>query len=149
MFRNLEISGVKTKIIPEQVAEKNITIAAGITLGSNTSFMVIRRWFNLNLFLFSRVSLMLIINNPDSKATPEATKKSTFIPNSWQIIDPNPWPIPMPREIKVPQIPIALPRFSFGKISVNNAVAPVGKNPALKPCRNRRQRKKNTVIENG
>jgi hypothetical protein len=32
------MSGVKTKIIPEQIAERNITTAAGRTEGSKTSF---------------------------------------------------------------------------------------------------------------
>jgi len=41
MPKNAEMSGVTTKMIPEQVAVKNITFAAGRTVGSKTSFQVI------------------------------------------------------------------------------------------------------------
>ena len=54
-------------------------------------------------------------------------------PNFKQIQDPTDCPAPIPREINVPQIPIALPLLSLGTMSVSKAVAPVGANPALNP----------------
>ena len=37
--------------------------------------------------------------------------------------------MPMPSDTNIPQIPIPLPRISIGRISVTNAVAPVGAKP--------------------
>ena len=66
-----------------------------------------------------------------------------------QIHDPVDCPAPIPRDIKVPQIPIALPLRFTGVISVSKAVAPVGVKPALNPCRNRRIKKNKTDEEKG
>jgi len=75
--------------------------------------------------------------------------KSMLNPNFKQIQDPTDCPAPIPSEIKVPQIPMAVPLLLLGVMSVIKAVAPVGANPALNPCRKRRKRKKKTVVESG
>ena len=54
-----EISGVKTKITPEQIAVKYITKAAGRTFGSKMSFQVIRRCFTLIFSRFDNVSVAI------------------------------------------------------------------------------------------
>ena len=57
--------------------------------------------------------------------------------------------MPIPSEINVPQIPIACPRLFSGMMSVTNAVAPVGVNPAARPWKKRSNRNKGTVKNNG
>ena len=78
-----------------------------------------------------------------------ADMNNTLNPYFKQIQDPIDCPAPIPSEMKVPQTPIALPLRSLGTMSVSKAVAPVGANPALNPCRKRSKRKNKTVVESG
>ncbi len=147
--KNAEMSGVTTKMIPEQVAVKNMTTAAGRTVGSKTSFHLIFNRENLNLAVSSKDSRTSKNSKMDKMEQIAADMKSTLKSYVKQIHEPIDCPAPIPSEINVPQIPIALPLLSLGTISVIKAVAPVGVNPALNPCKKRRKRKKNTVEESG
>ena len=143
------MSGVITKIIPEEIAVKNMTTAAGRTDGSKTSFH-----FNLRIddlyFMGSIKDSFTSKNTMIERMEQIAAEENKILkPYFEQIQAPRDCPAPIPNEIKVPQIPIALPRLSLGTISVNNAVAPVGVNPALNPWKNRSNKKKNTVSDKG
>ena len=88
-------------------------------------------------------------NKPEITEVKPAIKKSASIPKLIPIHDPENCPTPKPSEIKVPQIPIALPLRLAGIMSVRSAVVPVGVKPALKPCKNLKVKKNKTEKEKG
>ena len=148
MPKYAEYSGLKTKITPELIAVSSIIVAAGLTVGSTTSSHLIRSCFRLKRSCVGRVSLMG--NNYKSEMMPKPAahmnKASKLL--CIKIKEPSAWPIPMPKEIKVPHSPIAAPFLSGGKISVRSAVAPVGAKPALRPCKHLSTKKKPIQLTN-
>ena len=80
MFKNPEISGVNTKIIPVQIVVSNITTAAGVTEGSSISFHLIFNWLPSNLSGFDKVSSTLMRNKPDRREVAPAIINNAFMP---------------------------------------------------------------------
>ena len=145
----MDKSGDNTKRIPEHAADKNMTMATGRTLISKNSSFFKRKIFHENGWGFSSVSLIdftikmeIIARIPDAKNNPSSV--SNFVKGV-----PKNCPIPIPKDIPVPKTPIPCPRLSGGRISVINAVAPVGRKPVENPCINRRNKKKATLPESG
>ena len=88
IFKYIPISGVTTKIIPEDTADKNMTTAAGITLGSNASSHCIFSILQLNFWGLGKVSLNKAISTPENKHAAVAIMKSPLRPKSVLLVYP-------------------------------------------------------------
>ena len=78
-----DMSGVKTKMIPEQIAVKYMTNAAGSTFGSNTSFQVMRKCFTFIFSRFDNVSVAIDTMMKEMQVMNAADMNKVSNPKAW------------------------------------------------------------------
>ena len=113
--KNSDRSGLSTKIIPEDVTDKNIAMAAGLTVGSKMSLRFIFNRLHLKGIGLGKVSSTNEIKIAANTAAIAAKKNSPVKPTISTIGEDKNWPIPNPNEINTPQIPIPTPLFFNGE----------------------------------